>query len=185
MTATVETKFVSKLAVKNAGISPKLVINLKEGETFLKLCTIVGIATGIKQVEDLTTGKLHFPFIGQFQGINPVTGAKTNSGILYLPTGIHETYESAVRKLEEGESARFALEIRAVVATNPQGYSYEAIDLLPTTTIDPLANILALATGKTSHAALPAASETKVAETKAAEPVQQKPAGNGNTAAKK
>ncbi len=173
MTPTAEIKMVAKLSTKNAGISPKKIHGLDDKLDTLKLCTIVGIADGIKQVEDPVHGKVFYPLTGRFEGINPENGTKTRSGVLYLPTGIHETYEAAVRKLEEGDSIRFAIEIRAVRAENPAGYSYEAVDLLPMQEVDPLSEIANRVTAKQ----VAAGTETKaLPESAATVATQQKPA---------
>lgn len=143
-----EIKMVGKLSTKNAGISPKKIHGLADDKDYLKLCTIVGIADGIKQVEDPVHGKVFYPLTGRFEGINPENGNKTRSGVLYLPSGIHENFEAAVRKLEDGDSIQFAVEIRAVRSDNPQGYSYEAVDLLPPREVDPLSEIADKVSGK-------------------------------------
>ena len=172
--ATVEIKMVGKLSTKNAGISPKKIHGIPDDEDSLKLCTIVGIADGVKQVEDTVHGKVFYPLTGRFEGINPETGTKTRSGVLYLPTGIHETYEAAVRKLEEGDSIRFAIEIRAVRAENPAGYSYEAVDLLPIQEVDPLteiANKLSQKQAETKQIEAPKAPEPQT-QAKAVPPTQ-------------
>lgn len=169
MTPQAEIKMVGKLSTKNAGISPKKIHGVPDSQDTLKLCTIVGIADGIKQVEDPVHGKVFYPLTGRFEGINPETGTKTRSGVLYLPTGIHETYEAAVRKLEEGDSIRFAIEIRAVRAENPAGYSYEAVDLLPLQEVDPLSEI---ANKLTAKAAPQLESPKPAASVAAAKPVE-------------
>lgn len=129
---------VSKLSVKSGGVSPKKVHALADGQTTLKLCTIKGIASGIKTVEDPVHGRTFFPLVGMFQATNAQTGDVTRSGVLYLPGGIHESYESRVRNLEDGDTLQFHVEIRAVKADNPAGYSYEAVDLMPPSEVDPL-----------------------------------------------
>lgn len=158
-----EIKMVSKLSAKNGGVSPKKIAVLPESQKHLKLCTIVGIADGVKRVEDPVHGKVYFALRGRFEAVNAEDGEKTRSGVLYLPGGIHETYQAAVENLEEGESIRFAIELRAVRAANPAGYSYEAVDLLPVKEVDPLDDIMAavssakqLASGATNLAPAPA-----------------------------
>ena len=135
-----EIKMVGKLTVKNGGVNPKKIAVLDEKKTFLPLCKIFGLADGVKQKDDPISGKTFFPLIGRFQAVNCESGEITRSGVLYLPTGIHETYEAAVRKLEEGDTLQFAVELRAVRASNPVGYSYEAKDLMPPSSNDPLNN---------------------------------------------
>lgn len=133
-----EIKMVGKLTIKATGANPKLIAAVPEGINTLTLCRIFGMADGVKQKEDPISGKTYFPLVGRFEGRTP-DGKVTRSGVLYLPSGIHETYEGAVRKLEEGETLNFAIEIRAVKSSNPAGYSYEAIDLMPPSESDPMA----------------------------------------------
>lgn len=139
-TTETEVRMVGKLTIKATGANPKKVHALPEGQNSLTLCRIFGMADGIKQKEDPNSGKVFFPLVGRFVGITP-DGNETRSGLLYLPTGIHETYEAAVRELnekDEGGVIKFAIEIRAVKASNPAGYSYEAVDLMPVRSADPL-----------------------------------------------
>lgn len=167
-----EMKMVSKLSVKTGGVSPKKIHSLPDNETTLKLCVIKGIADGVKQVEDPVHGKVFFPLTGRFQATNAQTGDVTRSGILYLPSGIHETYEAGVRKLEEGDSLQFVLELRAVKADNPAGYSYEAVDLMPPSEVDPLDQIGKQLETKQAVAALPEPVAATKVETKQPATVQ-------------
>lgn len=153
-----EIKMVGKLTVKSAGVSPKKLAADEKMET-LSLCKIYGIADGIKVIEDARDGRIFYPLTGRFQAIHSGNGTITRSGILYLPTGIHESYESAVRKLEEGDSLTFALEIRAVKASNAAGYSYEAVDLMPATESNPLDDLAHRIAGGSAQA-LPASTTT-------------------------
>jgi hypothetical protein len=138
-----ETKMVAKLSMKNAGLSPRMVHSKEEGEP-LTLCRIYGLAEGTKQVDDTVHGRTFMALVGRFQAVAP-NGTVTRSGVLYLPSGIHDNYTSAMKDVPEGESLRFAIEIRAVKAENPAGYSYEVIDLLPPAEADPLNDIRKLA----------------------------------------
>jgi hypothetical protein len=74
---------------------------------------------------------------GDFVGVNLQDGTEYRSGKLFLPGGIHETIESAVKN-NEGKAVKFGLEVRSVVAANPIGYSYQAVQLLKPEGSDPM-----------------------------------------------
>lgn len=99
----------------------------------VRLCVIFGQATGIKQGEDTSRGQIWSALVGSFEGVNLQTGEVFRSGKLFLPGGIHETVEAAVRAIsgQDGMSVKFGLELRSVKDTNPIGYSYQAINLIP------------------------------------------------------
>ena len=133
---TPSVSMVGKITAKTAGVNPKALLGKPETQTEMSLCTIYGIASGVKEKE--FNGKMFYPLIGLFQAVNSETGAITRSGVLYLPEGIHENYEQAARKLEGEAEVRFAIELVAFRASNPQGYSYKAKDLAPVIVDDPL-----------------------------------------------
>lgn len=113
--------------------------SVKKGGKAVTVCTIYGIATGIKTVIDKNKDETYYALSGQFEAEYPATRTLFRSGVLYLPSGIHQTVESAVKTLEnEGDQVNFAFEMRAVPAENPQGYSWEAKPLLRPATTDPL-----------------------------------------------
>ena len=126
MTETNETNEaqvqITKMSVKGLGCNPG---SLKP------LCQILGKATGVKSGED-STGRVWSALVGDFLGVNLEDHKQYRSGKLFLPSGIHETIESAVKSLpESGGVVKFALELRSVKASNPIGYSYQAVSLIP------------------------------------------------------
>jgi len=91
---------------------------------------------------DKARGDVYRALTGNFEARNVATGETFQSSILYLPGGIHEMLENGVKKLQtEFESVRFALDIRAVTASSPAGYSYEAVNMLKPAVTDPLTAI--------------------------------------------
>lgn len=138
-----EVKQVAKLSAKNAGVNPKKILALDGEKAVNVIAQIMGIVSGFKQVDDPVEGKSHFPLTGAFQAINPNTGTRTQSGVCYLPTGIHDQYLAAAKKLKDGEELRFAVELRTVKSTNAAGYSYEAVSLLKPVAGNPLDQLLA------------------------------------------
>ena len=150
MTETNETNEaqvqITKMSVKGLGCNPG---SLKP------LCQILGKATGVKSGED-ATGRVWSALVGDFLGVNLEDGKQYRSGKLFLPSGIHETIESAVKSLpEDGGVVKFALELRSVKASNPIGYSYQAVSLIPTVAeTDNLADVInSVPTGKLQLAA--------------------------------
>jgi hypothetical protein len=137
MENTQEIKMVGKIAAKTLG-NPKKAAALENIGDSVTLGKIFGMCDGIKQKEDPLSGKVYFPLVGRFEARTAEGNNIIRSGVLYLPQGIHETYESAARKLEEGATLQFAIELRAVRATNAAGYSYESVDLMPPAETDPL-----------------------------------------------
>jgi|SRR5579859_5841779 len=137
MSDKAEVLFLTKMSVKALGCKPK---EAEEGKPAVPLCQILGMATGLKQKEE-PDGRVSCALTGNFLGINLKTGAEFRSGKLYLPAGIHETVESAVKQLAEGGPAvRFGLEIRSIAANNPIGYSYVAKNLMPIEAVDELSD---------------------------------------------
>jgi hypothetical protein len=140
-----ETKLISKLSVKTAGCNPRRAALLENDSVALPMVRIFGFASGVKTVEDRTTGNVHEAIIGNFEAHNLApadvkgSGDRYRSGVLYLPKGIHESLVDAVKTKPEGsESIAFDLEVRAVKATNPIGYSYEAVSMRKMAGYDPL-----------------------------------------------
>lgn len=118
----------------------------KEGKD-VPLCRIYGIADHLIAKQD-RDGNPIVGIGGNFEGVDYATGTKARSGVLYLPSGIHEQIVSAVDSGELDDkdrpitnSVRFALEIIAVPATNPHGYSYKAKHLMDAAEDDPLAEL--------------------------------------------
>jgi hypothetical protein len=130
---------VSKMSIKTIGCNPRAAAAMEHGKgNFIALCRIYGMATGSKAIEDSTSGVIHQPLTGNFEAQNFQTNKIIRSGILYLPKGIHDMILEAVGQLKPKESVNFALELRAVPASNPIGYSYEAIPLIKPVEVDPL-----------------------------------------------
>jgi hypothetical protein len=136
-----ETIIITKMSVKG--------INCKPTGTnpATPLCVMYGRATDVKTGEN-KDGTIWSALTGSFEAVNLQTGDIYKSGKLFLPGGIHETVESAVRGLKQAEkegstsvAVEFALEIRSIEAKNPIGYSYQAVNLRParaTDELDPL-----------------------------------------------
>lgn len=137
---------VSKLSIKALGCEARL----PAGVNSQVLCRIYGSARSLKHGEDKNSGNVWTALQGEFEGVNAQQGnadfGKTlRSGKLFLPAGIQDVVESAVREIEnsaggtESPNVVFGLEIRSVKSSNRIGYSYEARNLMPPKQQDPLA----------------------------------------------
>lgn len=133
-----EVAIVARMSVKALGCVP----SPNDDGSPKRLCVIFGSADGIKTGED-NNGRVWSALTGTFEGVNLKTNERFRSGKLFLPGGIHETVENAVKTLQEdsGSSVKFGLELRSVKASNPIGYSYQAVPLVQVSQEDPLAEL--------------------------------------------
>lgn len=139
--------YLAKLSIKTMGCDPRKVASVDGGK--LPLARIYGKAVTVKYVEG-ADGKASCCFIGTFEGINLETGEVFRSGKLYMPGGVTEVMETALRsaqKEDDKASISFAFEVRSVKAGNPIGYSYEAKAIKPPEVEDELAEIRKLLVG--------------------------------------
>jgi hypothetical protein len=135
-----EVVTLTKMSIKTLNCNPRKAAALPEGsKEAVRLCVIGGKADGVKVGED-STGRPWSALTGSFEGVNLETGEVFGSGKLFLPSGIQESVESVV-KHNEGKAVSFALELRAVKASNPIGYSYQAVSLMPAAAVDELSEI--------------------------------------------
>lgn len=146
-----EISETSKLTVKQLG-NPK---RASVDNTDVVLGTIFGRATGMKVKVD-GAGNAHEAIVGTFEGRSADGKTIVRSAMLYLPGGLHESIVERIKEMN-GAPAEFAVEIKAMPAANPAGYSYGMRSLVPmTATSDPLAAIRAAA-GFGEQLSLPAA----------------------------
>lgn len=140
--------YINKMSVKALGARPNAVV-AEGAPSPYPLVRIFGRANGIKTGED-TTGNVWTALTGSFEGINLQNGESFRSGKLFLPGGIQEVVESAVQEIAAAAKAGkqtddlsivFGLEIASVRATNPIGYSYQAMNLIKTEKSDELSEL--------------------------------------------
>ncbi len=123
------------------------------------IANVYGFISGSKTVVDKVRGESFNALVGQFEAENLDTGERFQSGVLYLPKGIHETLESIASKLtQESDSVKFAIQVYAVTASNPIGYSYSAKNLFAPAGVDPLDELRA---AMPTQKSLPAPVEAK------------------------
>lgn len=131
---------ISKISVKTIGCNPSAAKS--EGKD-VQLAKVYGVARGtINKVDQ--RGDPVVGLTGEFEAVNLGTGEVFRSGVLYLPSGIHEMVANSVK---EGDT-EFALGIVASPASNPIGYSYKAVPLLEPAANDPMAALRNKIAGK-------------------------------------
>lgn len=148
-TNTQSEPLITKMSVKGIGCKPTG--GLPSDDTKPNpLCIIMGKATGIK-IGEGNDGRVWSALIGAFRGVNLATSAAVRSGKLFLPAGIHDAVEGAVKSLPaDGGVVKFAMRIESVKAGNPIGYSYQAVNLMPIEAeSDELADLIALTSNGT------------------------------------
>lgn len=150
----VEINVVTKLTLKAMGCNPRRASVEKKA---VSLARVYGIASGTR-VKTAANGDAHYPILGDFEGVNLETGEVFKSGTLYLPAGLHEMiYEPLSRGSDPIE---FGIEVSAIPAENPIGYSYTAKQLYKPAAADPLEKLRGIA-GPSSAKALPAPEKKK------------------------
>jgi len=169
----------SKLSVSAFG-NPKKVLGM-DGDTARYLIgTIIGTADGIKLKKSQDTAGnaiVHEAITGNFEGIpadkwevdEEVDGVKTKvqidgvrSGILYLPSGIHERLSSAL-KGDDVQPIKFAIECYSIKARNAAGYTYDVKAIMDAAASDPLAEMRKALAGKLKVLQIAAPKATKAA----------------------
>jgi hypothetical protein len=150
-TQTQNEALITKMSVKTLGCKPTGGLPADDSKPN-DLCIIAGKAVGYKMGEG-NDSKLWCALIGSFRGTNLATGQSFRSGKLFLPSGIQEVVEGAVRGLTaEGGNVKFAFRIASVKATNPIGYSYQATSLIPMTAEeDTLSDLIAILPGVSGY----------------------------------
>lgn len=163
---------VPTITLSRIGCDPRAAVaNTKAGEAPKEVCVarIAGHATGTG-VDTDKTGQVYVHAAGQFAATNMQTGAQYRAGKLYLPGGFHEMVVSEIEKTREsGAPVEFAIEIWAVSADNPIGYSYVGRPLFAPAKADPLMQLAA----RMNEAPIPAS----LGRTRPAPAIEQKKAG--------
>jgi hypothetical protein len=149
-----EVVILSKLTLPAMDASPETIKRSDVNQE--PLARVGGIARKVSVKVNKQTGDVHQGLSGDFIGVNLRTGKQYRSGILYLPSGIQEQVESALGG-DDSPPVEFFIELRAVKAKNPAGYSYIAIALHRPEAVDPLDKFRHLAIkGPIGQPALPA-----------------------------
>lgn len=152
---------ITKLAPKNIG-DPKPAGSLKADGDFIVLGTLMGIVTGVTVSKSPDQLKTYVGLKGAFEAV-PTDAERPilHAGKCFM----HESFMVPIidqlgfdsetgkrREAEEGQSfasqVQFKAEVRAIKASNPIGYTWGLVNLMPPSAADPLAALRALPTPK-------------------------------------
>ena len=158
-----------KITVKDIGGAPEKAVAFDEGSKERhSLMRVYGVArrTKTKSLTNTTTGEVsHYEqLIGDFRAVNAQTGERFQSGILYLPDGIHELIADPLDTAKENnESAEvtFAMDVFSERRNNKSKYGYGATVLGDPTVPDAIAALEKAIDATPGVAALPAPKEAK------------------------
>jgi hypothetical protein len=125
------TTIVSKITVKTVGARPAKAAESKAREMLMR---VYGVASGLKISRNVNerTGEKDVALKGDFRARNLETGELYSSGILYLPSGIHDLIQAPLDVAQannESAEVTFALDVFSQPATNASGFGYGAIVL--------------------------------------------------------
>jgi hypothetical protein len=157
---SVKKNVVSKITPKVTGVDPKRLLGLAADVTSLDVAIIGGIANSVKTKEDTRNGSLYEFIAGTFRAINPETGEEFNSGVLYLPAGIHDLIAEPLRQ-GGATGLEFMLKLKVVRATNAVGYSWQGELLNEVAEASPLDRLFQSVADKLPQLAAPAETKAK------------------------
>lgn len=152
-----ETSEVAKITPALLGKPSRAKADGKE----VALAIVFGNATGVKMVKS-PNGDMFEALRGDFEATSLETGEILKSGILYLPTGIHDRILEKI-KADPDTVVQFAIQLSAIPASNPQGYTWKATNRAKIEQADPLAKLReeAMAGVKVAPVAEPKAKKKK------------------------
>lgn len=139
------TTGLTKLSLALMGCKPEMVSFSPEDRAKLgvpptgdlAMARVFGFISGLTEEKEITDKvtkqiKTTHGIVGQFQGVNLVTGEIFNGGIFYAPSGFHEMMLAAIKpvldQLSPGNEAEFELEFHAYEADNPRKYSWKCFN---------------------------------------------------------
>jgi hypothetical protein len=152
-----------KITAKDVGAAPEKVLGLDDEKGRYPLMRVYGVARRIK-VKSLTnpnTGEVsHYEALnGDFRAVNAQTGERFQSGVLYLPDGIHDLIADPLKSAQENnETAEvtFAMDLFSERRNNLSKYGYGATVLGEPTVPDAISQLEAAIEKTPGVAKLPA-----------------------------
>lgn len=115
----------------------------EEGDKPRELMTVIGIATGIRQVEDrYHPGQLQYGIKGTFEAVNTETGEVTTANEVFLPSMIQDAVVEAL-KSGKNENVQFAVSVSLKYSKIPIGYEYVVKPLVKIAAADILEDLRA------------------------------------------
>ena len=93
-----------------------------------------GVVAGLKMTENAKDGSVQIGLKGNFRGISSILDGKgepirSESGVCYIPGGIQEMIEgnySIAREQDKNATVTFLVDLYAIHANNPVGYTFTA-----------------------------------------------------------
>jgi hypothetical protein len=123
---------------------PKAVTLLPDGQNRMLMGTVIGVVSKVI-TRTMPTGDVYEGLSGNFEAIPTDPKLPTiRSGVLYLPDGFFELIADPLKTIQQADETAtltFGLEVYAVKAGNPQGYSWEYVQLGQPAKDDPLARV--------------------------------------------
>ncbi len=152
---------LTKMSVKTIKCKPKMAAADLDNKQ-LWIARFTGIARGIKEAIG-NDGDTVYGLTGNFKGRNIETGDEFTSGVLYLPSGIQESYLEQLDTLlqkDKNSSLILGLDVYAEPSASKAGYGYSARQLIQGEA-DPFAEVNALLSAAKDIPALPAPKPAK------------------------
>lgn len=142
-----QATILPKITIKDCGGAPEKVLQYDEGsKERWPLLRVYGVAsrTKEKKLTNPNTGEIsvYEAINGDFRAVNLHTGERFQSGVLYLPDGIHDLIAEPLRQAKENhETAEvtFAMDLFSERRNNLSKYGYGATVLGEPTVPDPIA----------------------------------------------
>jgi hypothetical protein len=135
-----------KITAKDVGAQPEKVLGYDDDKARHPLMRVYGVARRIKtkSLTNPNTGEVsHYEALnGDFRAVNAQTGERFQSGVLYLPDGIHDLIADPLKSAQENhESAEvtFAMDLFSERRANLSKYGYGATVLGEPTVPDAIA----------------------------------------------
>lgn len=163
-----QSTILPKITAKDVGAKPEMILGQDDAVKRWPLMRVYGVARRIK-VKSLTnpnTGEVtHYEALnGDFRAVNAQTGERFQSGVLYLPEGIHDLISDPLKSAQNAnETAEvvFAMDLFSERRSNLSKYGYGATVLGEPTVPDAIAQLEKAIEATPGIAALPAPKEVK------------------------
>lgn len=127
---------ISKITVRDCGANAASVLAMDGADARAPLIRVWGYARGVKDVKSANrmTGEVtvHKAIMGDFRAVNLTSGERFSSGLMYLPSGIHELILSPLEQAKaanEDAEMEFGFDIYGRKSSSPAGYGYVAVIL--------------------------------------------------------
>ena len=115
--------------------------HFSENEGPRDLLTIIGVANGVREVEDkFHIGEVAYGIVGTFEVVNLETGDVTTASEAFLPGVIQDSIVKAL-KSDPTQDIKFGVKLSVKASDKPIGYEYFAKQLIKPTGVDLLSEL--------------------------------------------